>query len=296
MHATGQMSGKRVLVTGANAGIGFAIAQALAAGGAEVLVHGRDAAKVETAVHALRRAGKGVVTGFIADFTSLADIAHLADEVGATGPLDVLVNNAGLMRDRRDSTADGFDVVFQVNHLAAFVLTMRLLPALRAAPAGRVVTVASGAHGMVKDLALDGLAQPATYRPMHVYARSKACNILFTQEFARRVGDDGPRALCFHPGLVASRFARDGDVTGPLRLLIPLFRPFSKTPEQGARTGVWLASATPAPEPNGGYFIAERVAAPEPYARDGATAAALWSLSERLAGPHLSETPDARAG
>ncbi len=297
MTTIDDMTGKRVLVTGANAGIGNAIARSLADAGADLLVHGRDASRVDAAVDALRGSARGGVRGVVADFTSLASVARLADEVAAGGPLDVLVNNAGLIRDRLVLNADGYEEVFQVNHLAAFLLTLRLMPALRAAPSARVVTVASGAHGMAKDLEVDRLTRPEPYLPMQVYARSKACNILFTTELARRVAGSGVKAFSYHPGIVASRFAHDGDVRGRLRLFIWLFRPFSKTPEKGADTGAWLASAAPVPEPDGGYFIDRRAAAPRPYARDEGTARQLWELSERLVAPHLqTEERHARAG
>ncbi len=290
MVETHDMRGKRVLVTGANDGIGRATARALAVAGAHVLLHGRDPAKVEAAAADIRAAGGGEVEGVVADFARLAEVARLADEVIARhNRLDVLVNNAGLIRDRLILTEDGVEEVFQINHLAHFLLTLRLLPALERAGAGRVVTVASGAHGMVKGLDLEQLAAPRRYDPMQVYAASKACNILFSQELARRTEGRGIVANALHPGVIRSGFGSAEDVAGRVRWLFKLARPLMKTPEQGAATSVFLASAHEGGTATGGYFIRCRPAEPRTFARDPATAQRLWELSERLVAPHLPE-------
>lgn len=277
------MHGRVVLITGANTGIGFATARALGEAGARVVLHGRDVAKVEAAVATL--AGEGLaVEPVTADLASLDQVARLARVVRERHPvLDVLVNNAGLMRDRLELTTDGYETVFQVNHLAPFLLTHLLRPALEAAKHPRVVTVASGAHGMAKDVGLDDITKPRRYDATKVYARSKACNILFNQELARRA--PGLEATAMHPGLVKSAFAQDGDVEGFTKLIFVLARPFMKTPEKGADTVIWLARGGAGE--SGGYYIRRRPSQPRSYARDPLTAQALWALSERLVEPHL---------
>ncbi|MFP4269230.1 MAG: SDR family NAD(P)-dependent oxidoreductase, partial [Alphaproteobacteria bacterium] len=210
--------------------------------------------------------------------------------------LDLLVNNAGLIRDREVVTDDGVELTFQVNHLAPFLLTSRLLEVLAAAERARVLTVSSSAHASQRELALDTLVRPPRYRPFDVYARSKGCNILFTRELARRAEGAGIAAYAVHPGIVATRFARDGDTRGRLRGLVTLLRPIMRSAEQGADSLLWLAE-TAAPPPTGAYVADRRAREPAAYARDPATAAALWSLSEALTALHLpAEGGHERAG
>ena len=284
------LTGRCALVTGANTGIGLATAKGLAARGATLILHGRDRAKLDRAMAAIAAVRPVAMRRLVADFTDLGDVARLAGEVKACAPrLDELVNNAGVIRDRLEFTADGYETTFQVNHLAPFLLTNLLLDALDAAPLGRIVNVASGAHGSVKGVPLDDVAAPRRYRTLDAYARAKGCNILFNRELARRLDDRPVATWAMHPGVVASDFGADGDVRGPLRWTLRLFRPAMRTPEHGADSAVWLA-ATAAPPPSGAYVIDRREARPRAWARDDATARELWALSERLVAPHLGGT------
>jgi len=297
VSAERDLAGRTALVTGANAGIGLATAKGLAARGATVLLHGRDRAKLEAAVAEVGAVATAEPRAFVADFAALAEVARLAEAVrAAVRRLDLLVNNAGLIRDREVVTDDGIELTFQVNHLAPFLLTARLLEALAAAAGARVLTVASSAHANQRELALDALLRPPRYRAFEVYARSKACNILFTRELARRVAGDGIAAYAVHPGVVATRFARDGDTGGWLRGLVTLLRPIMRSPEQGADSLLWLA-ATAEPPPAGAYVADRRERQPAAYARDAETAAALWALSDELTASHLpAEGRHERAG
>jgi len=290
MSETHDMTGRTVLVTGANTGIGLAVAKGLAAKGATLILHGRDRAKLDRAVEAVAAVARVPMSRVVADFADLAAVARLAREIEAKAPaLDVLVNNAGVIRDRMELTRDGYETTFQVNHLAPFLLTNLLLDALRAAPMGRIVNVASGAHGSVKGVPLDEVAQPRRYRTLDAYAQAKGCNILFTRELARRLAGEPVATWAMHPGVVASDFGGQGDVRGPLRWTLRLFRPLMKTPDRGADTAVWLAAATE-PPPSGAYVIDRREVRPRAWARDNATARELWALSERLVAPHLGGT------
>jgi NAD(P)-dependent dehydrogenase (short-subunit alcohol dehydrogenase family) len=297
VSAAPDLVGRTALVTGANSGIGLATVRGLAARGAAVLLHGRDATKLDAAAAEVAERATVAPRTFVADFARLADVARLADDVKQAVPkLDLLVNNAGLIRDRYVVTDDGVELTLQVNHLAPFLLTLRLLEALRAADGARVLTLASSAHANQRALPLDDLVRPPSYRAFEAYARSKGCNILFTRELARRAAADGIAAYAVHPGVVATGFAREGDTTGWLRWLVTLFRPIMRAPEKGADSVLWLAG-TPAPPPSGAYVADRREREPKAWARDPATAAALWSLSEALVAPHLpSEGPHERTG
>jgi NAD(P)-dependent dehydrogenase (short-subunit alcohol dehydrogenase family) len=295
--AAGDLAGRTALVTGANAGIGRAAARGLAERGAAVILHGRDRAELDAAAAAIGRGAKVPPRTVVADFANLAEVARLADEVATAAPrLDLLVNNAGLVRDRYVVTDDGLELTFQVNHLAPFLLTLRLLEPLAAAGGARVLTVASSAHANQRALPLDQLVRPGRYRAFEIYARSKACNILFTRELARRVAGDDIAAYAVHPGVVATRFARDGDTGGWLRGLVTLLRPLMRSPARGADGLLWLAG-TEAPPPTGAYVADREAREPAPYARDPGTAAALWALSEELVAAHLpAEGRHERAG
>ena len=275
--ARGQdMNGRVVLVTGATTGIGRVTAARLAERGARVLVHGRDEQRTAAAARAI--GGEPLV----ADFASLAAVHGLADAVLAGAPrLDVLVNNAGLMRDRFVATEDGFETTFQVNHLAPFVLTTRLLDRLRASAPARIVNVASRMHERVRRFALDDLARPAKFEGFEAYCRSKACNVLFTVALAARLDGTGVVANSLHPGFVASRFGRDGDLGFGYETFFRLLRPMMISVEAGARTSLWLVADAPATM-SGRHFDRERERRAARFASNPATAEALWAWSERL--------------
>lgn len=271
------MIGKTVLVTGTTSGIGARVADELAAAGARLLVHGRDPER--TAARAREVGGMPLV----ADFSRLAEVRAMAEQVrGLTDRLDVLVNNAGLMRDRCILTEDGYETTFQVNHLAPFLLTTLLLDRLRAAAPARIVNVASRMHERVKRFDLEDLARPSRFDGLEAYNRSKACNVLLTTELARRLAGSGVVANALHPGFVASRFGRDGDLGFGYELFFRLLRPVMNSVEQGADTVIWLASAPEAGAVSGRYVEKRRERPPARFAAEPDTARALWVLSERL--------------
>ncbi len=277
MAAYGDMTGKTVLVTGATTGIGARTATVLAGAGARVLVHGRDPERTRAQAEAVGGAA------LIADFARLADVRALAAAVRRqTDRLDVLVNNAGLMRDRLVFTADGYETTFQVNHLAPFLLTTLLLDLLTALSPARIVNVASRMHERVKRFDLQDLPEPAKFDGLEAYNRSKACNVLFTRELARRLQGSGVVANALHPGFVASRFGRDGDLGFGYALFFKLLRPVMISVERGADTAIWLASAPEAGAVTGRYFERRRERAPAAFANDPEAAEALWAASERL--------------
>ncbi len=277
------MNGKTCLVTGATHGIGLATARALAAAGATVLVHGRDEARgAAVAADITRASGNRAVRFVQADFARLAEVRRCAQELSAAVPrLDVLINNAAMMGAAGARTADGFEATFAVNHLAPFLLTNLLLAKLRESAPARVVIVASEAHRRAAldfgDLMNTGVGFIAAYQ------RSKLANLLFARALARRLAGSGITVNALHPGFVNShlfhgtpRFAR--------LVLASAARPFMRTPEQGAQTCVYLASAAEVDGRSGGYYRRCREVAPSAAAQSDADAARLWDESARLTG------------
>jgi NAD(P)-dependent dehydrogenase (short-subunit alcohol dehydrogenase family) len=278
------MAGRTVLVTGATNGIGGATAAGLAALGARVGVVGRDRGRTEAAVTRIREAG-GAADAFVADLSAQREVRRLADEVLAAYPrLDVLVNNAGGYWAHRHTTEDGLERTFALNHLAPFLLTNLLLPRLRASAPARVVTVSSGAH-VTGRIDFDDLQGEKGYGGQRAYGQSKLANVLFTYELARRLEGAGVTATVLHPGVVRTGFARE-DSGRLMGLGLPLARPFMKSPEQGARTSVHLASSPEVEGVTGRYFVGGRPVRSSRASYDEAVAARLWEVSARLV--HLS--------
>jgi NAD(P)-dependent dehydrogenase (short-subunit alcohol dehydrogenase family) len=220
----------------------------------------------------------------VADLSSQAAIHALANEVRARfRRIDVLINNAGAMFARRELTADGIERTFAVNHLAPFLLTTLVLDLVHAAPAGRIVTVASESHSGTLDFAnLQGERQ---YNFFEAYNRSKLANILFTYELARRLDGTGVTANCLSPGPTMTRF---GDNMSGLPGLFPRLMkriPFLfVSPEQGARTSIYVASAPDLAGISGHFFLRCRARRTKPITYNAAVAARLWSVSEQLCG------------
>ncbi|HYM42636.1 MAG TPA: SDR family NAD(P)-dependent oxidoreductase [Steroidobacteraceae bacterium] len=278
------MNGKTCLVTGATRGIGLATARALAARGATVLLHGRDAQLGEAVTAALsRETGNGALRFVRADFMHLDEVRDLAAQLARLPRLDVLINNAGLMegaRRTRRCTAEGYDATFAVNHLAPFLLTSLLLPALTRSKA-RVVVVASEAHRRAQ---LDfGDLMNARVSFLRAYERSKLANLLFVRVLARRLAGTGVSVNAAHPGLVASELFRS--CPAPLRfVLATVVRPFMRSPARGAETSVYLATSPQVEGATGGYFIDCRRVTPSAGARCDEAGARLWEESVRLTG------------
>ncbi|HWI52612.1 MAG TPA: SDR family NAD(P)-dependent oxidoreductase, partial [Symbiobacteriaceae bacterium] len=235
---------KICIVTGGTGGIGKATAAALATQGATVAVVGRNRAKAEAAVSDIRRAaGSQAVDLLLCDFGSLASVRGLAAEIRERYPqVDVLVNNAGAINATRTLTADGFEATFGVNHLAPFLLTNLLLDRLKASDSGRIVNVSSAAHAFPGLDFTDWQSERRKYHSMRAYAVSKAANILFTYELARRLEGTGVTANCLHPGMVDTNIYDTQERGLALRLAGPLLRRFVVPPEEGAETSVYLAA------------------------------------------------------
>jgi NAD(P)-dependent dehydrogenase (short-subunit alcohol dehydrogenase family) len=279
------MSGKFVVITGGNAGIGKEAAVGLARKGAHVVITARNADKGAAAVAEIReRSGSDSVEVMPLDLASFASIRSFAsDLLGRSDRLDVLLNNAGLVLGTRTLTDDGFEATFGVNHLGHFLLTQQLLDRIRASAPARVINVSSHAHKQArKGLDFDDLQSERSYKSFAVYGKSKLANIYFTHELSRRLDGTEVTVNALHPGFVASRFGRDGDGGLLGEIGMTLGRPFAISPEKGAQTSVWLASEPEGAATTGGYFYKCAPAQPSRVAQDSEAARRLWAASEEL--------------
>lgn len=281
------MSGKTVIVTGGNSGIGLETAAELAGAGARVIITARDLKRGQAAVEQIKSRGiSGSVELSVFDLGSLASVREgAADLLGRTDRIDVLVNNAGLMLTERSETKDGFETTFGVNHLGPFLLTALLLDRIRASAPARIVNVSSTAHQSARSgLDFDDLQSKGGYQGMSVYGRTKLANIYFTTELARRLAGTGVTANSLHPGTIRSGFGGDGDASGFFGWGIKVARPFMAGPVKGAETSVYLASSPEVAGVTGQFFTKSRPKTPSKAARDDDAAARLWDVSEQMVG------------
>lgn len=281
----GNMQGKVCLITGATSGIGLESARALAAQGATVVLSGRDPGRGDAALAEVRRTvPEAKLDLMLADLTSLTSVRKLAGDFKAKySRLDVLLNNAGLIIDRRKVTADGFEATFATNHLSHFLLTHLLLDLLTSSGASRVVNVASDAHRVGSLDFLDDLqAERGSYSGMKVYGNSKLANILFTRGLQRRLEGTKITTNSLHPGVVRTGFGLNSE--GIFKHLVKLAAPFMLSAEGGARTSVYLASSPEVEGVSGKYFAKSRVAKESKAARDAAAAERLWQKSAEMTG------------
>lgn len=278
------LAGKLCLVTGATSGIGLTTARALARLGAAVWLHGRDAQRGRRAVEDIgRETGNAEVRFVQADFAKLDEVRRLAEHVEEAAPrLDVLIDNAGLIARERTLTADGLETTFAVNHLAPFLLTLKLLDKLRRSAPARIVVVASEAHRRAQ-LDFGDLMTARHYSMYRAYARSKLANVLFTRALAKRLDGTAVTANALHPGVVRTGLFDAGPPL--LRTAVAAAgRLFMISPEEGAKTSVFLASSPQVEGRTGGYYSDCRPIQPGIAALRDADAERLWEISAQLVG------------
>jgi NAD(P)-dependent dehydrogenase (short-subunit alcohol dehydrogenase family) len=277
------MQGKKVMITGATSGIGRETAIGLGKLGAQLILVARDQKKGDETVAAIRAAGATQpIDVLIANLSLMAEVRRLAEAVHKkTDRLDVLVNNAGAWFAKRELTSEEFELTFALNHLSYFLLTNLLLDLLKAAPAGRIINVASeahrGAHVDFKDLQSEN-----NYSLLGAYGISKLENILFTAALSRRLEGSRVTANALHPGVVATGFGLNN--RGLVRLAMKIAQLFFISPEKGARTSIFLASAPEVAGVSGKYFDKCKERAPSPAALDEATQEELWRVTAQLTG------------
>jgi NAD(P)-dependent dehydrogenase (short-subunit alcohol dehydrogenase family) len=289
MKPVADMRGRRCVITGATSGIGEATARALARAGAELTLVCRSPEKAEATCDRIRASAPGArLDVVLADLASQAEVRRAATLLLADPrPIHVLLNNAAVVNLRHTTTLDGIETTFAVNHLAYFLLTRLLLDRVlgsadASGPAARIVNVASDAHKFSR-MHFDDLGQVSSFRWMRVYGQSKLANILFTRELARRIAGRRATANALHPGGVSTGL---GANNGALlhRVLMTLGRPFLKSPEAGAATSIYLASAPEVEGTSGEYFAKCRRVPGSAESRDPEVAQRLWDVSEQMTG------------
>jgi len=307
------LSGKKVLVTGASGGLGEETARALATAGASVIMAARDNAKnSEAKERILSSNSEAKLDLHELNLASLKDVTSSAEEfLSKNDSLDLLVNNAGIMCTPFGHTTDGFEQQFGVNHLGHHLFTGLLMPALEKAEASRVVCLSSGAHLICGVNLEDPMFERRDYDGWDSYGQSKSANALFAREFDRRYADKGIHAFSVHPGMIFTELGRhmteedmaslierrksqvkaDEEPTDSTDMMSP------KTVEAGAATTVW-ACVEKSLENQGGHYLADcQLGVPlasedsspgscsmASHILDDEAAEKLWGLSEQLTG------------
>jgi NAD(P)-dependent dehydrogenase (short-subunit alcohol dehydrogenase family) len=282
------MQGKICLVTGATSGIGKVTVLGLAQMGATVVMVGRDREKGEAVQNEIKTKSRNeAVDLLLADLSSQESIRQLAENLlERYTKLHVLINNAGMVSLTRRETVDGLEVTFAVNQLAPFLLTNLLLDVLKASAPSRIINVSSDSHeaGYIK---MDDLQLEKHYRFMRAYGQSKLALVLFTYELARRLQGTGVTANCLHPGFVATNIGQNG--TGPLgRAVVNLiFSSLGISPEEGAKTSIFLATSPGVEGVTGKYFVKSIPKRSAPITYDETLQRQLWEESARLVKLHM---------
>jgi NAD(P)-dependent dehydrogenase (short-subunit alcohol dehydrogenase family) len=290
-------TGRRVVITGANSGIGFQAALELARRGAEIILPARTRAKAEDAVaRILKQIPNAKLYPEIIDLAAQSSVREFASRVieRFSGQwLDILINNAGVMAlPTREVTVDGFERQFATNYLGPFALTALLLPSIRPIPGSRVVTLSSGISKQGK-IDFENLQGERQYKPMlQAYAQSKLADLIFTEELQRRLTAAGSPIIstAAHPGYAVTNL-QGAHLSVGLKILMAVFKPFAQDAAHGALPTLYAATASEAV--SGGYYGPDGAgemggyprAVPIPKAaKDAAIAKRLWAESERLTG------------
>jgi NAD(P)-dependent dehydrogenase (short-subunit alcohol dehydrogenase family) len=288
----GPQTGKRIVITGANSGIGLVTALELARAGAEVVMPARSQAKADEAARHIRAQvpTAQILTGIL-DLSSLKSVRNFADGLAADGrPIDVLINNAGVMAiPRREVSVDGFEMQFATNVLGHFLLTGILLPSILRAPTPRVVTVSSSAHALGGPAPVPDLNSEQSYKSAHAYSKTKLENVLFARELQRRAGARLLSVSC-HPGVARTKLMSHEMNIG-LRIASFLSLLVSQSAERGAEPTLYAATS-PDAKPAAYYGPGGKTGLKGPvrdtrmadFAYDDAAAKQLFEQLEEMAG------------
>ena len=281
------LENKVCLITGATNGIGEEAAKELNKMGAEIVFVARNEEKGEQLKAELKEATGKEPTMILANLSSQAEVKSAAEKfLSMEKPLDILLNNAGIMNRERNITEDGLEEVFSVNHLAYFTFTLMLIDKLKSTEGSRVVNVASGAHQFVKEMNFGDLQSEKVFKPMQVYGQSKLANILFTKSLANKLADHGVTVNCLHPGFVSTGIGSNNK--GIWNILMSLARPFARKTDKGAETSVYLCSSPEVKDVSGEYFVDCKIEKVSDAAKSSDQADKLWKISSELTGLGLN--------
>ena len=276
------MNDKICLVTGATSGIGKATALGLAQRGATVIITGRNQAKGEEALSEIKaRSNNDKVNLMLADFASLESTRQLAEQFKQKyQQLHVLINNAGLAAYKRQVTQDGFEKTFEVNYVAPFLLTNLLLDTIKASAPARIINVSSEAQAAGK-IYFNDLQLEKNFNFGRAYSQSKLAEVLFTYELARKLQGTGVTVNCLHPGVVATNIWQHSPsfIRPVIKSLVNLF---ALTPEEGARTSLYLATSPDVADVTGKYFTKSVPKRSSEISYNEAAQQQLWDMSVQM--------------
>ncbi|MDR6724190.1 NAD(P)-dependent dehydrogenase (short-subunit alcohol dehydrogenase family) [Paenibacillus amylolyticus] len=274
------------IVTGANSGMGLATTIELARKGYHVIMACRSEQRGQEALQeALRQSNSTAIELMLCDLGSLDSIRRFAHSFNERyDTLDVLMNNAGVVMVKRKETSDGFEQSIGINHLGHFLLTLLLIPPLRRAQQGRIVNVSSGAYKAGK-IHFEDPHLHKRYNPIKGYAQSKLANVLFTRILARKVADSRITVNCLHPGAVGTSIGVDRNTGFGTRIMAIVGKlPFFLTPEEGAKTAIYLATSPEVAGVTGKYFYQQKEQKLQAHATEDAVAERFWTWSEQQVG------------
>ncbi|TGM05221.1 SDR family NAD(P)-dependent oxidoreductase [Leptospira jelokensis] len=269
-----------ILVTGATDGIGRVCVQSFAKSKHELILVGRNRDKLSALVSSLQVQGVKVHS-YVADLSLVKDTFALAETIRNQHPkIDVLLNNAGAYFDKRTVTNEGLESTFALNHLNYFILSLGLLPSLKAAEQGRIINVASRAHEGV-ELDFKDLLAENQYSGWKQYQRSKLMNIYFSYELAERLNQTKITVNCLHPGFVKTKFGQNNE--GLAKILLTFAQNiFAISEDKGAETSIFLATDPSLSSTSGKYFVKKKESKSSPVSYDKTARRNLWTYTEDL--------------
>jgi retinol dehydrogenase 12 len=268
-------------ITGPTSGIGEETLKALVNSFDEILVLARNATKAAQLIATFPKSTQSKIRFIQIDLSDLNNVQKASQEILATtDTLDVLINNAGGIFQKKELTVDGLELSFAANHLGHFLLTNNLMPLLLKSKQPKVINVSSEAHRAAA-IDFENLAScQKSFSSFTAYANAKLCNILFSKSLVDKYGDKGLASYALHPGVVKTRFGNEAG--GMFKFMWKLAEPFMITPAKGASTSIYLASQGISPKLNGYYFKNSKPNTPTSTARSKEMRDKLWNLSEEL--------------
>lgn len=270
------MKDKIVLITGASDGIGVQTALELAEMNAHVIMHGRNEEKTRKAIdYVISRSGNNNVDLLVGDLSSFEDIRRMSNELYTRyDRLDVLINNAGVQMHTHETSADGYEMTFAVNHLAYFLLTSLLLDLIKKSEYKRIVIVASQLHSEALDF--DNLQAEKGFSLYPIYAQSKLCNIMFSFQLSKRLIGTGITVNCLHPGLIDTNLNPKRDQS-----VVDRAHPV----EKGSIASIYLSTSVEVDGVTGKYYLNDASEGrPREIAFNEDIQNKLWDLCEEMIG------------